>query len=1267
MEKSEIFQRYLAISSPLSALNPPQDDSVVADEEQPLAGDATFSDLEVEIPERQRNSTETAQLPNIDPNETSEIAPDTVRILTPESGIARSRATTLAIQYNANSSVVVRLNGDPLPEEVSSTIEQDETSNTTTQIFYNIPLKNGENTLTAIANGGEPTTLQLTVESQTVKLEFFPVGDPRIPADKRSTVDLEGTLTDEEGARIEEDTVITLTASAGEFIGADYDEDQAGFQVLAVDGTFSAKLQSTLETQKVRIRAAIEPTGLRSDFAFSQLDDEPIETYTNVEFITYLRPSLVSGVVDFRIGPSGTNFWGSRSVFLNPDVIQEGTRADLRGAMFATGSLGEWLFTGAVNSERPLNQTCDGITRLFRGPQFCEQQYPVYGDSSTVDYTTPSTDSFYVRLERTSPVPDAGSDYFMWGDYHTEELSQPSQEFSAFTRELHGFKGNYNLGDLQISALFSPDVKGFQRDTLVPDGTSGYYFLSRRNLVPGSETIFVEMEEINRPGTVIKREQLFRGPDYEIDYDRGTLLFRRPMQEVGFELVEDRRGREMTVVRKIVTSYQFEGNGNEDTYILAGRLQYNVSRDVEAPIWLGATYFRENQGGQNYELFGADFLVSLGRLPESNKERGRIVGEFAHSNADNTSTLGRNTTFPIINNTTDPRGDSSGSAYRLEFVGNLSEYISARAYLRSVSEGFSNNSTLSFTPGQTRYGAEVSAELSPATTIRASYDHESNFGLAPAVRTQLFDLFNPAVDLFSPTVEALPGSPVDNELTTIRAGVIQKIGRTDLSVEYVNRSRSDDVSGTFDANTSQFVTNLRVPIFCEDSECEETILAFRAQNELSLGGDDPLYPDRTTVGLEWAVQPGVKLRLAHQFYDGGLLGDNSITSVDTIVDRKMGENTNITSRYSVVSGVNGMTSQSAIGLTHRWPIAPGLAMDFGYERITSDVFGETAAGPRFRQPFAVGQSASSLGFSSGDSYSVGIQYTANPDFKASARFEQRNSTGGNNTVVIASAAGKISPALTALMRFQYASSATPFLQGLGDTTKFRLGVAYRDPNDDRFNGLFRYEYRNDPSTIPDTLLFGSGTGSSEHIVSTDWIYAPNWQWEFYGKYAMRFSQTSLADNFSNSSTIHLGQLRATYRFAYQFDVSLEGRVITQPSANFTELGFAAELGYYLTPDLRLGLGYSFGSVDDRDFSGYRSNDGIFFGITFKVNELFGDFGRQQVTPPQQEESEVLPIATGQNEPTFAIVDLLLERAYQQTRGNAVSVHSEPGGITNSDP
>ncbi|MEP0872713.1 TonB-dependent receptor [Trichocoleus desertorum AS-A10] len=1033
-------------------------------------------------------------------------------------------------------------------------------------------------------------------KTSAIRLEIASVDDPRVIADGRSIVTLQGRLLNEQGELLPINAIATLTASAGQFVGADQDRDRPGFQVVVQQGQFTAQLQSTLEAQKVRVRAAVDleeeserspeneallqPTG---GLVTSTWQPEAVEAYTQVEFITNLRPSLVTGSVNLRIGPGGTDFYDSFRDFLDPELLDDDTRVDVNAAVFGIGAVGEWLFTGAYNSQRSLNETCDGTNRLFRDIQFCEQNYPVYGDSSTSTYLTPSTDSVYLRFERTSPVAGAEPDYGMWGDYNTLEFARTSQLFTATNRQLHGFKGNYNLGNLQATLLYGNNIQGFQRDTLVPDGTSGYYFLSRRLVIPGSENVFLETEEINRPGTVLERKSLNRGPDYEIDYDRGSLIFRRPILAVELNPLGQ------SLVRRIVVTYQHETAGDGDTNLYAGRLQYNFSREFDRESWTGFSYLREDQGAQDFELYGLDFFFPLGT-------DGQLVGEVARSSYDSLF-----------------RGNLTGSAYRLELSGKITSAIAGQAYYRSVDEGFNNNATVSFTPGQTRYGAALATALSETTKLSFLFDRETNYGIAPLVRTTIPDLFNPAP-------EPIPGSAVNNTLTTFSAGIQQKLGSADLSLEWLNRDREDRATpDLFEGDASQLVSRFGLPL--------TESLTFKAQNELNLGDIDPLYPDRTTFGLDWAAYPGVTVRLAHQFSSGGLLGDTSITSLDTILEHYFSENTSITGRYSVLNGFNGFTGQGAVGLNHRWAIAPGLRLNLSYEHIFSNLFGRTAAGERFAQPFATGQGAAALGLLSGDSYGVGLEYTDNPNLKASARFEHRTSSAGSNTVISAAAAGKVSPALTALARYQQASASNQLLAVLGDTANLKLGLAYRDPRSDRFNALLRYEYRLNPATSPETFLFGRrDDDATDHLFAAEAIYAPDWRWEFYGKYALRNSTSYRAQDLSNTNTISLAQLRTTYRLGYRMDVVGEVRWLTQPATDYSELGWVVEAGYYLTPNLRLAAGYSFGDVDDRDFNGDRSRGGLYLGLNLKLNELFDGFGLQKTTPRQQQESQVNPTA-----------------------------------------
>ncbi len=1108
-----------------------------------------------------QSPTYISQFPGVKPTNAK------VKILSPNPNtVLDVGATTITVQFPVGNEVEVRVNGKLSDRRLIGRTENDVANKIVTQTWYGVSLQEGENIISVqvIGSSEPPVITKVDVRGAAERLKLDTV-ESRIPADGRSTATIKGQLLDENGNISNRDAVVTIASTGGEFIGNDYKPDQPGFQVEAKAGQFTAKLKSDLKAKTVRIQAKAAGN---------------LEGFTQLQFETALRPSLVTGVVDLRLGARGTDYYGKLRDFLPLDEDNR-TQLDFRSAVFATGAIGEWLFTGALDTQRSLNEDCNCENRLFGTYQSSEQNYPVYGDSSSVNATTPSTDSLYLRLERSPRVLGADPDYFMWGDYNTQEFARQSQQFTAVTRQLHGFKGNYNLGDLQVTAFYGNNVQGFQRDTIAPDGTSGYYFLSKRLVVPGSENIFLELEELNRPGTVLKRQQLNRGPDYEIDYDRGTVLFREPV----FRTDVGENGE--VLVRRIIVTYQNESEGS-DSDIYGGRLQYNFSQTPGKESWFATSYIKENQGTRDFELYGVDAMFSLG-------DKTKIIAEYARSKNDS-----------------DVMGTVSGDAFRAEAKTEIAKGVQGRAYYRTADTGFANNATISFVPGQTRYGAAVNGRVTKSTSVRVQYDREENFGVAP----QPLDTLE---ELLSPTQTTTPGNKVDNSLTTISAGVQQRIGKANLNVDWLHRDRTDRLSpDNLSSSSDQLRSRLQVPIAKK--------LTFVAQNELTLSKEsDSVFPDRTVLGLNWEAMPGINLSLTQQFYSSGQFKGNSITSLNVNGEHKFGEDTTLTGRFSILNGTNELTAQGALGLKQGWTISPGLRLSLGYEHVFGNFFGNNGSGRQFAQPFAVGQSAAALGFASGDTYSVGLDYTDNPNYKANARFEHRTSSSGSNTVISANATGKITPELTGLVRYHQAGSSNQKLQGLGDTANLKVGLAYRNPKDDKFNALFRYEYRKNPAIVPETILSGSGSGSEDHTFALEGIYAPNWQWEFYGKYALRNSTSYIADDFSSSSTTNLGQLRATYRLGYSWDLVGEARFISQ--SDYTETGFVLETGYYITPNLRLSAGYALGNVDDRDFSGTRSAGGPYVGITMKLNELFDGFGMQKVTPQQQKESEVTPIAS----------------------------------------
>ncbi len=1101
------------------------------------------------------------------------VMPNEVKILSPTSqAVLDGRSATVVLQFSSDKTVELYSNGVKVnPKQVGRT-ETDSKTNLTTQTWYGVVLQEGGNTITAKLFDKEQLTsssnVMFQVRGAANSLKVSTV-QTRIPADGRSIATVQGQLLDAQGNRSNRDGIVTLSSNGGQFIGVDSEPDQPGFQVKAENGQFTAQHKSGLDAKTVNILAKLGE----------------LEAFTNISFETNLRSSIATGVIDVRLGNRGTDFHRSFRDFLPVDG-KNGTQLDVRGSVFASGKIGDWLVTGAYNSDRALNKTCEGTVQLFRQGQACDNQYGVYGDSSRSDILSPSTDSLYLRVEKTSRIVGAGTDYAMWGDYNTDEFATKSQEFTSLSRQLHGLKANYNIGNLQVSGLFANNVQGYQRDTISPDGTSGFYFVSRRLMTEGSEEVYIETEELNRPGTVIERQRLNRGPDYEIDYSRGTLLFRKPVlrTDVGTDGTP--------LVRRIVTTYQYDEPG-ADNKIYAGRARYHLNREQGKESWIGATYWKEDRGVRNFELYGADAFFPLG-------SRGSLILEYARSNQ-----------FADI------LGQTSGSAYRIEANGQLFPGVDARAYYRSTDTGFANNATVSFTPGQTRYGAQVTAKVGPQTDVKVQVDRETNRGVAPQPLVTTFDLLTPREN-------AIPGTQLDNDLTTVSVGVQQKIGSANLNVDLLHRDRTDRITPSNSVTSDQLKTRFTLPITSK--------LTFVAQNETSISSkNDVYYPDRTLLGLDWQIMPGISAQLSQQFFTSGQYAGQSITSLGLSGDYKLFPDTTLSARYGIVGGADGgISTQGAIGIKQGIKLSPGLVMDLSYEHVLGNFNGQTATGLQTTQSFASGQSASSLGLQGGDSFSVGINYNDSARFQANARIEHRSSSAGSNTVITAGATGKLSPSLTALMRFQQASIANAGIVGLGDTTNLKLGLAYRDPNSDVLNLLFRYEYRQNPSTLPSSILFGSGSGSTDHILALEAIYSPNWQWELYGKVAFRNSTTSLSNDFSASTSTTLSQLRATYRVNYSFDLSAEARWIGQSSTGFSETGYSLEAGYYLTPNLRLSAGYAFGSANDRDF-GSRSAGGPYVGLTVKINELFSGFGLQKVAPPQQKESEKVagtsPMAT----------------------------------------
>src|SRR5215207_5923799 len=175
-----------------------------------------------------------------------------------------------------------------------------------------------------------------------------------------------------------------------------------------------------------------------------------------------------------------------------------------RLAFFYRGQFlgGKNLLTLAYDSNRPINRTA-GRDRLFQFDPL-DRAYPIFGDSSTRFEDAQSNSKLYARLDR-------GRSYFLFGDFDTDSKDAG---LASYNRRLTGAKLHLeNAGGDFISVTGARPDTAFARDVF-EGGSLTFARLSHGGLLPGSETVAIEVRDRRNPDIIVSREALLRGIDY---------------------------------------------------------------------------------------------------------------------------------------------------------------------------------------------------------------------------------------------------------------------------------------------------------------------------------------------------------------------------------------------------------------------------------------------------------------------------------------------------------------------------------------------------------------------------------------------------------------------------------------------------------------------------------------------------------------------------------------------------------------------------------
>ncbi len=614
-------------------------------------------------------------LPTLD-NSLAILSPANKQVL----GVAQ---TNVVIKGSTAGILTLRVNGFDVA--VTRVGKKSVLESTKTQVweYVGVDLKPGLNTLEAVQLDSLGNT-RGHVEAQVMvpgKFSHIKISIPKngVPADGKTITKLGVTITDAEGVIVRARVPITLQSGIAGWQVQDLDKNEPGIQLFVENGELELPIMSP-----------IEPT--EAEVLVSAGD---IKGKALLKFVPELRPMIAVGVIEGAI-----NLRRLGNTALQPARAQDGfeqelrrfsttsadgkTSAGARTALFLKGKVkGDYLLTLAYDSDKAPKD------RLFRDIQ-PDEFYPVYGDDSVKGYDAQSTGALYVRV-------DKGSSYALYGDFTTQVQSRSGQtatQLSQYNRSLNGARGHFENKIVSGNAFASRGTSGRFTDEFPAKGVSGFYVLSKTDIIANSEKVEILTRDRNQPAVIIKTEQLTRFSDYEIEPLTGRILFKAPISSLDANFNPN----------SIRVDYEIDQSGAQFwVYGVDGQVQ------VTDKIEVGGTYVHDENPLEKFTLKGANVGVKLG-------EKTLLMAEVAQ---------------------TDTMTSGKGNGARIELKHDDTDW-QASAFVGKTNASFDNPNAL-LNKGRGEAGAKAAYNLSEKTRLKAeairSEDTVSNGNRAGALLT----------------------------------------------------------------------------------------------------------------------------------------------------------------------------------------------------------------------------------------------------------------------------------------------------------------------------------------------------------------------------------------------------------------------------------------------------------------------------------------------------------------------------------------------------
>ncbi len=479
------------------------------------------------------------------------VAPGEVRVLSPKPDEAvAGAALEIEARTNAAWKVTVEVGGQRVPDSKIGESRIDRRNDLATFIFVGLGVEPGPNRIRVTAVGPEGQagkTVELTAYGRgpAKRLEIVPE-KAELSAGGRDSTTVRVRAFDQWGHPAADGSV-AIAVSAGRLMRVDeVNADGSRNNKTAEKAAEAALRQNDVRTRVGSLNQPEVDVPEGSDASSSEqivplvggegravlvADNAPgsaeirattgaVKAEREIRITPEVRPSILVGLGEMTFGAAAPELSGAES--------EASVRSRL--AFFYRGQFltAKNLLTLAYDSNRPINRT-SGRDRLFQFDPL-DRAYPLFGDSSTRFEDAQTNSKLYLRLDR-------GRSYFLFGDFESENRHAG---LASYTRKLTGVKVHLEnaKGDYISLTGARPDT-AFARDVF-PGGALGFARLSHAEVLPGSESLIIEVRDRRNPETILSREALIRSVDYNLDAATGEVFFLRPIStfDFSFNLVQ---------------------------------------------------------------------------------------------------------------------------------------------------------------------------------------------------------------------------------------------------------------------------------------------------------------------------------------------------------------------------------------------------------------------------------------------------------------------------------------------------------------------------------------------------------------------------------------------------------------------------------------------------------------------------------------------------------------------------------------------------------